>query len=133
MAKEAIDYLPLVKERLKYYGLVIPDGDTSRDADIEFSIELCERRVLDFCNIDELPAGINNPYVDMIACDYLEGMLASGKMPLDDIERVAQTIRVGDTQVSYGTANDITMTILNYTHAKCANMSAFLKYRRMSW
>lgn len=130
--KEA-DFLEGTKNRLRYYGVTIPPGDTSRDDDIRFSISACSVRVCEFCNIDEIPEMIYPVFSDMCACDYLAGKLGAGQMPLEDIVSIAQSIKVGDTQVSYGQIGSAETMLLNYMNNKAHNMSQFMAWRKIKW
>lgn len=124
-----------IVERLKDFGYTTSAADKSA---IEFLIAKWSEYVLDFCNLTELPNGIENKLIDKICGEFLYYKKNSGQLgDTFDFEAPAKIIKEGDTSItmSYGEGGktpeqrfDNMLTTLMQSFDK-----NLVKYRRFAW
>lgn len=124
-----------IVERLLAFGYTTSAADKSA---IDFLIAKWSEYVLDFCNIQTLPEGIEFKLIDKICGEFLYYKKNSGQLGENfDFEAPAKIIKEGDTSVtlSYGEGGktpeqrfDAMLTSLTQSFDK-----NLVKYRRMAW
>ncbi len=87
-------------EKLKKL-LGIPDTDTAQDVSLEFIIEDVTETILNYCNLEELPAGLANTAYRMAVDLYRYDRPGDSSAPL-----TVSSISEGDTSTSFARASD---------------------------
>ncbi len=117
-------------ERLKQLKMLLGIEDAAKDELLSFELELVERQVLDYCDIEELPDTLQGTVIRMAADLFrLEGYGSEQK------PAAVQSVSRGDVQVSYGTEGG------NYNEMTGAGGASFLnnykmalnRYRKLRW
>jgi Phage QLRG family, putative DNA packaging. len=78
-----------MEERLEKLKMLLGIEETDEDERLTFILESTEQKILNYCNLPELPAALENVLVEMAADFY------------DASDGVASSVQVGDTSVSY--------------------------------
>lgn len=124
-----------IVERLKDFGYTASVAD---DSAISFLIDKWGQYVLDFCNVETLPVGVESKLIDKICGEFLFYKKNSGQLgEAFDFEAPAKIIKEGDTSItmSYGEGGktpeqrfDNMLTSLTQSFDK-----NLVKYRRFAW
>jgi hypothetical protein len=86
----------------KLKGLLgIPEGDTSQDLSLEFIIDDVTETILNYCNLEELPAGLTNTAYRMVMDIYRYDRPGDSSAPV-----TVASISEGDTSTSFTSAAD---------------------------
>lgn len=101
-------------ERLEKLKLILGIEGTEQDALLEYLLESTEQKILNYCNLDELPTELENVLVEMAARFY------------NSPDGVAASMKVGDTSVNYSTVKDEQNIIHDYK-------AQLHRFRRLSW
>src|SRR5690606_23680788 len=101
-------------ERLEKLKMLLGIEGTDEDELLTFILESTEKKILNYCNLKELPAELENVLVEMAARFY------------NSPDGVATSMRVGDTSVDYSTAKDEQNIIHDYK-------AQLHRFRRLSW
>src|SRR5690606_22097964 len=89
-------------ERLEKLKLILGIEGTEQDDLLEYLLESTEQKILNYCNIKELPAELEDILIEMAARFY------------NSLDGVAASMKVGDTSVNYSTAKDEQNIIHDY-------------------
>lgn len=81
--------------------LGIPEGETSQDASLEFIIDDVTETILNYCNLEELPAGLINTAYRMAMDLYRYDRPGDSDVPV-----TVAAISEGDTSTSFTSAAD---------------------------
>ena len=100
--------------RLEKLKLILGIEDTEQDPLLEYLLESTEQKILNYCNIKELPAELENVLIEMSARFY------------NSPDGVADSMKVGDTSVNYSTTKDEQNIIYDYKAQLC-------RFRRLNW
>ena len=95
-----------VVDRLTSLGYVV---ETSEVPNVEFELMLIHDYIVNFCNfhtIDDIPPVLHYRIIDRVASEYLIKRKNAGLLPNFNYETAIKSIREGDTQIQFGTAND---------------------------
>ena len=113
-------------EKLKLI-LGVKAEDTEKDGVLSFSLETAQDEVKNYCNIEEIPAALENIVV-RIAAD----MYRSEGYGQADAPRVAQSVKRGDVSINYGsgTATAEISGVKSFIDDYRAQLQAFRKLRR---
>jgi len=87
---------------------------TDEDELLTFILESTEQKILNYCNLKELPAELENVLIEMAARFY------------NSPDGVADSMKVGDTSVNYSTTKDEQNIIHDYK-------AQLNRFRRLSW
>ena len=101
-------------ERLEKLKMLLGIEGTDEDELLTFILESTEQKILNYCNINELPAELENVLIEMAARFY------------NSPDGVAASMKVGDTSVSYSTTKDEQNIIHDYKAQLC-------RFRRLNW
>ena len=101
-------------ERLEKLKMLLGIEGTDEDELLTFVLESTEQKILNYCNINELPAELENVLIEMAARFY------------NSPDGVADSMKVGDTSVSYSTTKDEQNIIHDYKAQLC-------RFRRLNW
>ena len=101
-------------ERLEKLKMLLGIEGTDEDELLTFILESTEQKILNYCNINELPAELENVLIEMAARFY------------NSPDGVADSMKVGDTSVSYSTTKDEQNIIHDYKAQLC-------RFRRLNW
>lgn len=86
----------------KLKGLLgIPEGDTSQDLSLEFIINDVSETILNYCNLEELSAGLTNTAYRMAIDLYRYDQPGASGVPV-----TVASISEGDTSTSFTSAAD---------------------------
>lgn len=109
-------------EKLKKL-LGIPDTDATQDYSLEFIIGDVTETILNYCNLDELPAGLVNTAYRMAVDLYRYDRPGDGSAPL-----AVSSISEGDTSTSFTSAADALNEGLLRDYRGQLN-----RYRKLGW
>lgn len=119
------DVLALVKTRLHLAG-------DSLDALIESYVDEIEQRILHYCNLTQVPAGLRWTWASMVI-----DALRIEQPSVDEIDATADrgaSVRVGDTSVTPSSAGGVTNTSKSVIDQVVLNYRVDLnRYRRLRW
>lgn len=101
-------------ERLEKLKLVLGIQGNEEDNLLSFLLESTEQKILNYCNLKELPIELEHVLVEMTARFY------------NSPDGVATSMRVGDTSVDYSTEKEEQNIIHDYK-------SQLNRFRRLSW
>lgn len=101
-------------ERIEKLKLILGIEGTEQDALLSFMLQSTERKILNYCNLKELPAELEDILIEMAAKFY------------HSPDGVVAGMRVGDTSVNYSAAKDEQNIIHDYK-------AQLHRFRRLSW
>lgn len=81
--------------------LGIPAEDTAQDIPLQFVLDDVQETILNYCNLNELPAGLTNTAYRMALDLYRYERPGNGEVPL-----AVTSISEGDTSTSFASAAD---------------------------
>lgn len=102
------------EERLEKLKLILGIQGNEEDILLSFLLESTEQKILNYCNLEELPAELEHVLIEMAARFY------------SSPDGVADSMKVGDTSVNYSTTKDDQNIIHDYK-------SQLHRFRRLSW
>lgn len=79
--------------------------DTSKDVQISFAIDDAKEAIMNYCNIDDIPYGLQNTLIRM-AVD----LCRNESYGSESVSGRVNSLSEGDTSISYGSAYDETFT-----------------------
>lgn len=103
--------------------LGIPEGDTSQDLPLEFIIDDVMETILNYCNLEELPAGLTNTAYRMAIDIYRYERPGDPGAPV-----TVASISEGDTSTSFTSAADALNGDLLKDYQGQLN-----RYRKLRW
>ena len=107
----------------KLLGIAIED--TTQDANIEFVLDDVTESILNYCNIKELPSGLQNTAYRMAIDLYRNENIGDEDAPIG----VVTAIKEGDTQTSFSKSIDD-----NFKDTVMKNYYSQLnRYRKLVW
>ena len=101
-------------ERLEKLKMLLGIEGTDENELLTFILESTEQKILNYCNLKELPAELENVLIEMAARFY------------NSPDGVADSMKVRDTSVNYSTTKDEQNIILDYK-------AQLNRFRRLSW
>ena len=123
-----------VTARLGSLGYIVSGADSFA---LGFLIDKVKNEIMRQCNLTEIPAGLHEAAVDMVAGEFLREMKAAGKLVGWDLEAPVKQISEGDTSVSYALGEGsltpeqrLDALIVQLT---TGNEGMFAAYRRITW
>ncbi len=119
-----------VIQRLQSLGYNVLDSDVWL---INFAIDKVTWTIKNECNIPEIPDGLRYVAVDMACGEFLFAKKGSGQELNFDVEAAVKTIKEGDTQITYGVADNAITLDGFITALKSSGMSQLVTYRRFVW
>lgn len=101
--------------------------DTEKDGVLSFNLETVQDEVKNYCNIDEIPAALENVVVRIAADLYRSEGYGQADAP-----RVAQSVSRGDVSINYGngTATASIGGVKSFIDDYKTQLQAFRKLRR---
>lgn len=105
--------------------LGIAADDTSQDASLQFILDDVSETIRNYCNLDELPSGLEHTAYRMAIDLYRNEAIGEADAPVGSVS----SIKEGDTQTDFNktaTAGYAETLLKNY-HAQLN------RYRRLSW
>ncbi|MBO5704540.1 MAG: hypothetical protein J6R99_00810 [Alphaproteobacteria bacterium] len=120
-----------IESRLKSLGYEADNNDIFA---LQFVLTKVENHVKNFCNIDTIPAELEQLIVDKTCGEFLAQKKASGQLTGAQIEGVVKKIQDGDTTVEFAGNTDAETVFGSYInnlvngHDEC-----LLRYRRLVW
>ncbi len=120
-----------IKSRLQSLGYEASDNDIFA---LQFVLNKVENHIKNFCNINEIPADLENVVVDSVCGEFLAQKKASGQLTSGQIEGVVKKIRDGDTDVEFASSVDAETIFSNYiNNLTNGHDDCLIKYRRLCW
>lgn len=124
-----------IVERLQDFGYTATDDDTNA---INFLIEKWSAYVLDFCNLEAMPDGVEPKLIDKICGEFLYYKKNSGQLAdTYDFEAPAKIIKEGDTSITMSYGEGGKTPEQRFDNMLTSLMQSFdknlVKYRRMAW
>jgi hypothetical protein len=131
-----------IRLRLGQLGYICADSAdeaavAAEEGLLDYLIERAGQEILDYTHLDEVPAGLQYAWVDLVCGSFLgEKKAGGGNVPGFDVETAAKRITEGDTTVEYALGSgDLTPE---------ARLDALIRdltdihwrlnpYRRLSW
>lgn len=116
-------------------------GYTALAADehvINFLINKWTTYVLDFCNVDSLPVGVEPKLIDKVCGEFLYYKKGSGQLgETFDFEAPAKIIKEGDTSITMSYGEGGKTPEQRFDNMLSTLMNSFdknlVRYRRMAW
>lgn len=123
--------LEKIKLRLKSLGYEVVEGD---EFALSFIMSKVEQYIKHFCNIYELPEGLEFVYIDRCCGEFLQAKQATGQLTDSQIEPIVKKIQDGDTTVEYSSTVD-SLVVFNQLVDKLINgcQAELLRYRKLVW
>ncbi|WP_374713096.1 phage head-tail connector protein [Symbiobacterium terraclitae] len=119
------EVVKLVKARLRL-------TDDSLDTLIESYVDEIEQRILHYCNLTQVPAGLRWTWASMVI-DALR-IEQSSVEEIDETADRGASVRVGDTSVSPSSAGGVTNTGKSVIDQVVLNYRVDLnRYRKLRW
>ena len=123
-----------VRTRLATFGYTVVDTDNSV---LNFLISKVTNYVLNFCNIKEIPAALEEVVIDMIVGEFLlerklSGQLLNSEEVLSSFGAVS-SIKEGDISIDFEESDADTqpLTLLNYLiHGRKGSL---IRFRKLVW
>lgn len=110
----------LISQQLNSYGV-----DVSSDTLIDYAYGKAREYTLNFCNISELPQGLEYAVANIACAGILETQLVTGA-----ISGTPSSVKVGDTQVSFdGESSPLWSTVIDDLQSR--SRMELLRYRRI--
>lgn len=124
-----------ITKRLADFGYTVLPADAHA---IEFLIDKWSEYVLDFCNIAEIPKGVEPKLIDKICGEFLYYKKNSGQLgETFDFEAPAKIIKEGDTSITMSYGEGGKTPEQRFDNMLTSLMQSFdknlVKYRRMAW
>ena len=124
-----------IVERLNDFGYTAFEADKHS---IEFLIKKWSEYVLDFCNLETLPVGVETKLVDKICGEFLYYKKNSGQLGENyDFEAPAKIIKEGDTSITMSYGEGGKTPEQRFDNMLTSLMQSFdknlVKYRRFAW
>lgn len=101
-------------ERLEKLKMLLGIEGTDEDELLTFILESTEQKILNYCNLKELPAELENVLIEMSARFY------------NSPDGVTDSMKIGDTSVNYSMSKDEQNIIHDYK-------AQLNRFRRLSW
>lgn len=92
-------FVEMVIHRLESFGYIVTETDVFA---VSFAISKSENHYKNSCNITEIPDGLIHNLCDTCCGEFLKAKYATGTLDTDKIQRALTSIRMGDTQLSFG-------------------------------
>lgn len=109
---------------LAYFKSLLGIDDTTQDTALRFVLDDVVETILNYCNLDELPAGLENTAYRMAVDIYRNEGVGSSSVPAGTVS----SIKEGDTTVSFSSQTSESY----YTESVLKNYAAQLhRYRRL--
>lgn len=127
-------YLNIVS-RLSDFGYTATEADNSA---INFLIGKWSEYVLDFCNLESLPTGVESKLIDKICGEFLYYKKNSGQLgEAFDFDAPAKIIKEGDTSITMSYGEGGKTPEQRFDNMLTSLMQSFdknlVKYRRVRW
>lgn len=120
-----------IKSRLKSLGYEADNNDIFA---LKFVLTQVESHIKNFCNINEVPAGLKSVVVDRVCGIFLSQKKASGQLTGAQIEGVAKRITDGDTTVEFASGTDAETIFNSYINGLVnGNDGDLIHYRKLCW
>lgn len=124
-----------IQVRLRDFGYVTDESDV---LSIEFLIKKWTQYVLDFCNVESLPDGVESKLIDKICGEFLYYKKNSGGLGANfDFEAPAKIIKEGDTSITMSYGEGGKTPEQRFDNMLTSLMQSFdknlVRYRRMVW
>lgn len=116
-----------IKKRLKTLGYTATVDD---DAFISFVLEKTYERVKNFINQNEIPEALKYEIIDDVCSNFMLCKLNTGSV---NVEQAVQSIREGDTTVTFANGSDKTSWLKTYLTSLALDKSQLIRYRVMVW
>lgn len=119
-----------ITDRLNHLGYEAVEADIWT---LDFLIEKVEYHIKNYCNIEDVPKGLEPIAVDRVVGEFLSNMKAAGKLEGFNAEKAVKQISEGDTSVTFaiGDATSALDALISYLTA--SGQSDLIKYRRFAW
>ena len=122
--------LDKVKERLKALGY---KEESEADVSLTFLIAKIESHIKNYCNIEEIPEGLEHIAVDRVVGEFLANMKAAGKLEGFNAEQAVKQISEGDTSVTFAVGDATSAIDALISHMTDTGEPDLIKYRRFAW
>ena len=122
-------------ERLKDFGYTATNSD---EPALHYLIDKWGQYVLDFCNIETIPTGVESKLIDKICGEFLYYKKNSGQLgETYDFEAPAKIIKEGDTSITMSYGEGGKTPEQRFDNMLTSLMQSFdknlVKYRRLAW
>lgn len=119
-----------ITNRLKSFGYV-EGNDTFA---LNFLIKKVENHIKHECNIDDVPDGLSQVWIDLVCGEFLAEKKATGQLTDLQIEAVVKKIQDGDTTVEYSATTDANVIFDKFINNLLNSyQSDFGRYRKLVW
>lgn len=110
-------------------------GVTAEEPAFSFVAGLVQERIRNFCNIEEIPEGLEYTATDMVCGEYLNQMLLLGRLDAEvfPLEAVVKSLDAGDTKITFMDNASAEDKLAAFIRGLCSHESDLLAYRRLQW
>ena len=114
--------------RLKDWGI-----ESVEESAIQFPYDKVVWEVKNRINCDEIPEGLEHITIDMVCAEYLKMKNALGTLTELEIESVATSISMGDSNVSFGDSTPEQKFDALLEYMLTGHDEDFIAYRKLVW
>ena len=117
---------------LKFYGYAVTQED---DFALDFVIAQEDQYIKNYCSLTLIPKELRYCFVDMCVGRFLQHKKTTGRLEGFNLEAAVSSIKLGDTDVSFGTAaptDDQRLDAL-ISYLTRRNRPELNKFRRIKW
>ena len=115
-----------IQEKLERLKLILGIEGSDQDALLSFLLQSTERKILNYCNINELPAELEDVLIEITSDAY-----RARQREMDE-GKVAQ-VNIGDTTIQYSESNFNLMTGAGGTDFLKNYKAQLSRYRKLRW
>lgn len=122
-----------VLNRLDSFGYEVTESEAWA---VGFAMQKAANTIRNECNVNDIPEGLTQVYVDMACGDFLYAKKQTGQLTLGDLDLsgAVTSIKEGDTQVSFDAAGSDSDKLDSFLNALMnGGKDELVCYRRIRW
>lgn len=124
-----MDLLEKAKTRLEGIGI------TADDLALSFAAGKVEEHIKNFCNVEEVPEGLEYAATDMACGEYLNQLLLLGKLDAETfpVNAAVKSIDEGDVKITFMDNTSAEDKLTAYIQYLLNHENDLITYRRLRW
>ncbi len=117
--------------RLEQMGYTVTETD---NIILKFICEKVENHIKNFCNVNEIPDGLKQAYVDMVCGEFLHEKSSLNQLGDFNVDEAIASVTMGDVSVSYDkNASPATKLQALIDGLKNQKVGDLVCYRKLKW
>lgn len=117
--------------RLEQMGYTVTETD---NIILKFICEKVENHIKNFCNVNEIPDGLKQVYVDMVCGEFLHEKSSLNLLGDFNVDEAIASVTMGDVSVSYDkNASPATKLQALIDGLKNQKVGDLVCYRKLKW